>query len=158
MEVSGQLHVQADLPPGKDPSSPFGQETGWTPEPVWSLRRRKKRIAPAANSIPAFQSAAPRYSYWDVPPSQTPAYKSLKSFSIFLRPSCRQVPGWSLKISYDHFPLQPFQIILSFYPAWTANMDCQKITIYWEATPCSLRDCRSFLRWRWRQHAPPKHR
>jgi hypothetical protein len=40
MEVSGQLHVPAALPPGKEPLVPTGQEVGWTPEPVWMIWRR----------------------------------------------------------------------------------------------------------------------
>jgi hypothetical protein len=35
MEVSGQLHTPADLPPGKEPPVPTGQEVGWAPESVW---------------------------------------------------------------------------------------------------------------------------
>jgi hypothetical protein len=36
MEVSGQLHTLAALPPGKEPSVPLGYEAGWAPEPVWT--------------------------------------------------------------------------------------------------------------------------
>jgi hypothetical protein len=35
MEVSGQLHAPAALPPGKEPLVPIGQEAGWAPEPFW---------------------------------------------------------------------------------------------------------------------------
>jgi hypothetical protein len=34
LEVSGQLHAPAALPPGKEPPVPIGQEVGWTSEPV----------------------------------------------------------------------------------------------------------------------------
>jgi hypothetical protein len=34
--VSGQLHAQAALSPGKEPPVPIGQEAGWAPEPVWT--------------------------------------------------------------------------------------------------------------------------
>jgi hypothetical protein len=37
MEVSGQLHAPADLPPKKEPMVPNGLEAGWAPEPVWAL-------------------------------------------------------------------------------------------------------------------------
>jgi hypothetical protein len=30
LEVSGQLHAPAALPPGKEPPVPIGQEVGWT--------------------------------------------------------------------------------------------------------------------------------
>jgi hypothetical protein len=35
MEVSGQLHALATLPPRKDPLVPIGEEAGWALEPVW---------------------------------------------------------------------------------------------------------------------------
>jgi hypothetical protein len=35
MEVSGQIHAPAALPPGKEPSVPIEYEVGWTPDPVW---------------------------------------------------------------------------------------------------------------------------
>jgi len=37
MEVSGQLHASASLPPGKEPFVPIGQEAGWAPDPFWSV-------------------------------------------------------------------------------------------------------------------------
>jgi hypothetical protein len=36
MEVSGQLHAPAALPPGKEPLVSIGQEAGWAPEPFWT--------------------------------------------------------------------------------------------------------------------------
>jgi hypothetical protein len=36
MEVSGQLHVPAALPPRKEPFIPVEQEAGWAPEQVWT--------------------------------------------------------------------------------------------------------------------------
>jgi hypothetical protein len=33
MEVGGQLHVPAALPPGKEPLVPIGEEAVWAPEP-----------------------------------------------------------------------------------------------------------------------------
>jgi len=36
MEVSGQLHAPAALPPGKEPLVPIGYEAGWAPEPFWT--------------------------------------------------------------------------------------------------------------------------
>jgi hypothetical protein len=32
MEVGGQLHAPAALPPGKEPLVPIGEKVGWTPE------------------------------------------------------------------------------------------------------------------------------
>jgi len=34
MEISGQFHALAALPPGKEPLVPIGEEAGWVPEPV----------------------------------------------------------------------------------------------------------------------------
>jgi hypothetical protein len=39
--VSGQLHVPAALPSGKEPAVPIGQEVGWTPQPIWTTWRRE---------------------------------------------------------------------------------------------------------------------
>jgi hypothetical protein len=35
MEVSGQLHAPAALPPKKEPPTPIGQEARRAPELVW---------------------------------------------------------------------------------------------------------------------------
>jgi hypothetical protein len=45
MEVSGQLHDLATLPPLKGPLSPTGQEAGWAAEPIWTLWRRGNSLA-----------------------------------------------------------------------------------------------------------------
>jgi hypothetical protein len=42
MEVSGQFHAPAALPPGKQPPVSIGQEAGWAPEPVWTCCRREE--------------------------------------------------------------------------------------------------------------------
>jgi hypothetical protein len=34
MEVSGQFHAPAALPPGKELPVPIGKEAGWAPEPL----------------------------------------------------------------------------------------------------------------------------
>jgi hypothetical protein len=47
MELSGQLHAPAALPPGKDPLVPTGKETSWAPEPVWTWWWKDKFPAPA---------------------------------------------------------------------------------------------------------------
>jgi hypothetical protein len=36
MEVSGQFHAPATLPPEKEPLVPTEQEAGWAPESVWT--------------------------------------------------------------------------------------------------------------------------
>jgi hypothetical protein len=41
LEVSGQLHAPAALPPGKEPRVPIGEDVGWTSEPVWTIWRRE---------------------------------------------------------------------------------------------------------------------
>jgi hypothetical protein len=52
MDVSGQLHDPAALPPGKDPLVPTGQEAGWAPEPFWTRWFREKFRVPAGNRTP----------------------------------------------------------------------------------------------------------
>jgi len=49
MEVSGQLHAPAALPPGKEPMVPIGWGARWAPEPFWTRRWREKFPAPAWN-------------------------------------------------------------------------------------------------------------
>jgi hypothetical protein len=42
MEVSGQLHALAALPPGKEPLVPIGYGAWRAPEPVWTRWLREK--------------------------------------------------------------------------------------------------------------------
>jgi hypothetical protein len=55
MEMNGQLHVPAALPPGKQSLVPNVYEIWWASEPVWMLWRREKVIAPAGNRTPTIQ-------------------------------------------------------------------------------------------------------
>jgi hypothetical protein len=57
LEVCGQLHAPAALPPGKEPPVPIGQEAGCAPEPVWTLWRREKSCT-AGNRTRAVQPVA----------------------------------------------------------------------------------------------------
>ena len=41
MEVTGQPHASASLPPGTEPSIPIAPEVGWAPEQVWSFWESK---------------------------------------------------------------------------------------------------------------------
>jgi len=50
MEVSGQLHAPAALPPGEEASVPTQQEAGWSPEPVWTQWRTGKFSFPATKA------------------------------------------------------------------------------------------------------------
>jgi len=40
MELSGQPRAPATLPLGKDLFVSVAQETGWAPEPLWTILRR----------------------------------------------------------------------------------------------------------------------
>jgi hypothetical protein len=65
MEVSGQLHDLAALPPGKESPVPIAYEAAWTPEPVWTLCRREKPY-PCKESKPGCPTRNPslyRLSY-----------------------------------------------------------------------------------------------
>jgi hypothetical protein len=42
MEMSGQLHDPAALPPRKEPQVPIGEKTEWATEHVWTLWRREE--------------------------------------------------------------------------------------------------------------------
>jgi len=44
MEVIGQLHASAGLPPEKEPPVPVEQEAGSAPQPVWTFRIRKTSL------------------------------------------------------------------------------------------------------------------
>jgi hypothetical protein len=58
MEVSGQLHAPATLPPGKEPVVPIEEETGWAPEMFWT-RWREKFPASAGNRTLELRSSSP---------------------------------------------------------------------------------------------------
>jgi hypothetical protein len=49
MEVSGQLHAPATLPPGKEPLVPIGYEAGWALKLLWTLWWREKLPASTGN-------------------------------------------------------------------------------------------------------------
>jgi hypothetical protein len=51
MEVSGQLHAPAALPPGKQLAVPIGQEAGLGPEPVGKLLGREQSGVGAAAAL-----------------------------------------------------------------------------------------------------------
>jgi hypothetical protein len=61
MGMSGQHHVTAALPPGKEAPVPIGQEVGWTPEPGWTTWRREK-YCPTGIRTPAIQPISRRYT------------------------------------------------------------------------------------------------
>jgi hypothetical protein len=50
MEVSGQLHVPAALPPGKEPPVSTGYEAGWAPGMVRTLWNGERNLALAENA------------------------------------------------------------------------------------------------------------
>jgi hypothetical protein len=62
MKVSGQIHAPAALTPGKEPAVLTGWEVGWDPEPVRTLWRKGKSLAPAGNGTPAVNTVPRRYT------------------------------------------------------------------------------------------------
>jgi hypothetical protein len=74
MEVSGQLHAPAALPPGKESPVPSGEEAGWATELVWiTLRREKSGPYRDSNSDPSIiQPVASRYTDYVIPAPTVP--------------------------------------------------------------------------------------
>jgi len=66
MEVSGQLHVPAALPPGEDPQHPLDRRLGGGPR-SWSGRsgEEKKIRASARNRTPVVQPVE-QSLYWPI--------------------------------------------------------------------------------------------
>jgi len=64
MEVNGQLHDPAALPPGKEPLVPTGWEAGWAPEPVCTRWRAEK--FPALDIILSYRFVPSYVIVWDV--------------------------------------------------------------------------------------------
>jgi len=52
MEVSGQLHAPAGLPPGREPLVLIVKEAGWAPEPVWTWWWGEKFLVPTRAQSP----------------------------------------------------------------------------------------------------------
>jgi hypothetical protein len=71
MEVNGQLHAPAALPPVKRAPIPVLQEAGLAPEPVWMLWRREKSLCfwqesnPVSSVVQAHRLVAiPTVQFW----------------------------------------------------------------------------------------------
>jgi len=52
MELIGELHGPAALPPGYEVPVPTGREAGWAPEPDWTRWRIEKNPCPCQESNP----------------------------------------------------------------------------------------------------------
>jgi hypothetical protein len=52
MEVGGQFHSLAALPPGEEPLVPTEKEAGWTQELVWTQWWRENFPVPAKSQNP----------------------------------------------------------------------------------------------------------
>jgi hypothetical protein len=61
MEVSGQLHAPAALPPGKEPSVPIEYEVGWTPDPVLTTWGSENSCSHSHSDPLVVQPVASRY-------------------------------------------------------------------------------------------------
>jgi hypothetical protein len=69
LEVSGQLHAPAALPPGKQPPVSIGYEAEWAPEPVWTTWRKEISLPYRdSNSDPSVvQLEVSRYTDYAIP-------------------------------------------------------------------------------------------
>jgi hypothetical protein len=61
--VSGQFHVQPDLPSQKEPLLPIQYEASWAPEMVRILKRRDKYLTPTGNQTIIPQISRPYPSH-----------------------------------------------------------------------------------------------
>jgi hypothetical protein len=52
IQMSGQLHAAAALPPGKEPLIQIEEEARQAPEPAWMLWEREKSLVPTGNRNP----------------------------------------------------------------------------------------------------------
>jgi len=48
-KVSGQIHAMTTLLLNKNLPEPTEKEAGWAPEPIWTLQRTEKSLAPPGN-------------------------------------------------------------------------------------------------------------
>jgi hypothetical protein len=60
MELSGQLHALAGLPPGKDSPITIGYEAAWAPEPVCRCCGEEKNLLCLQGIEPKFLSRSAR--------------------------------------------------------------------------------------------------
>jgi hypothetical protein len=67
VEVNGQLHAPAALPPGKQPLVVIGQEAGLAPEPVRTRWWREKSLAPVGTITPDHPARSPTLDHWAIP-------------------------------------------------------------------------------------------
>jgi hypothetical protein len=61
LDATGQLHVSADLLPGKVSPIPTVQETEWVSQLVWTLQKDEKSPASTENGTAAVKPAFRRY-------------------------------------------------------------------------------------------------
>jgi hypothetical protein len=100
MEVSGQLHAPAALPPGKDPPVPNGQKAGWAPEPFWMLWRIGKSC-PCWESNPGHPAHSLSLYQMSYPSSNYTHYTFMNSYFYYfiimlnIYPNIRHIPNHS---------------------------------------------------------------
>jgi hypothetical protein len=59
MEVDGELHVPAVLPPGKELPVPIEQEAGWAPRAGLSAVEKRKLSCPCRDLNPGSPAGSP---------------------------------------------------------------------------------------------------
>jgi hypothetical protein len=82
--VSGQLHAQAALSPGKEQPLPIGKDAGWASVAVWTIWRREHSwFQRDSNSDPStVQSVASRYTDCAIPVYRTSTECLIISWSV----------------------------------------------------------------------------
>jgi hypothetical protein len=130
MEVSGQLHAPAALPPGTEPPILIGYEARWARGSVRTLWRREKSPALAGNRTPTFQPVARRYTDRAIPsPSRRfVQFKKLLHHGGLMKHDCLEVSLNTVQYSSSRIVIQvPHPAVLH----------CVSFTRDWMPSPIS---------------------
>jgi hypothetical protein len=105
MEVSGQIHASAALPPGVEAPVFIEREAGWASEPVWTSRRREKTFSCWESYLgrPAGSPSLHRLSYPDSYNSKIVDKKEILLIASNTDIYCSSDKSWYSLPSIIHF-------------------------------------------------------
>jgi len=109
MEVSGQLHAPAALPPGKNPRYSLKEETRSVSQPVWARIKEKKSLSLPYQELnpgrPTQSLVIKLTELTQSPPSETDSYSPTEASPAFYGTagslSCSQQPATELNPEPD---------------------------------------------------------